>query len=376
MKLPFLENQNAQALCLMLQEQGYQAWFVGGCVRNALLNEPVSDLDVSTDALPETVSRLAKVSGFKAIPTGIAHGTITVVIGGEPFEVTTFRRDVETDGRRAVVAFSDNMIDDARRRDFTMNALYMDRDGALADPLGGLSDLNGRRVRFIEDADARVQEDFLRILRFFRFHAWYGDHEEGLDPDGLAACAAHVEGLAGLSKERLGAEMLKLLSAPDPSTALSAMANCGALAQVLPGASATYLNVLVHLEDGAVPDPILRLSVVGGDAPSENLRLSKKQAAQLAQLSSYDGNHLKAGYLHGADISYKMLMREAALVGTEIDPNKVKEANFASQQEFPVRAKDFADQFQGQALGKALASAQDRWIASNFTLTRSQLVGE
>ena len=175
------------------------------------------------------------------MPTGLAHGTVTVVAGGRPFEVTTFRRDVETFGRRAVVAFSTDLRDDAARRDFTMNALYVRPDGTVVDPLGGLPDLRAGRVRFVGDGAARIAEDYLRILRFFRFHAWYGDPAAGLDPDGLAACAALQDGLARLSRERVGAEVTKLLAAPDPAPAVGPMAAAGILARVLPGADAAAL---------------------------------------------------------------------------------------------------------------------------------------
>ena len=202
----WIKDQAAQKVCAMLTDAGKQAWFVGGCVRNALLGAPVSDLDISTDARPEEVIALAAAAGLKPVPTGIDHGTVTVVVDRHPFEVTTFRRDVETDGRRAVVAFADTMEEDASRRDFTMNALYAAPDGTVVDPLGGLPDLEARRVRFIGDPHDRIREDYLRILRFFRFHAWYGS--DGLDRDGYAACAELSDGLENLSKERVGQEFL------------------------------------------------------------------------------------------------------------------------------------------------------------------------
>ncbi|MEM6728988.1 MAG: CCA tRNA nucleotidyltransferase, partial [Pseudomonadota bacterium] len=155
----WLEGEAAQLVCKLLEEAGHQAWFVGGCVRNALMGAPVSDLDISTDARPEAVMALADAAGLRAIPTGIDHGTVTVIVAGIPFEITTFRRDVETDGRRAVVAFADRMEDDAQRRDFTVNALYADRSGEVRDPVGGLPDLAERRFRFIGDAEARIRED-------------------------------------------------------------------------------------------------------------------------------------------------------------------------------------------------------------------------
>lgn len=217
----WLEHPATQAVCAMLVEAGYQAWFVGGCVRNALIGAPVDDIDICTDARPETVMDLAEKAELKPVPTGIDHGTITVVSGGIGHEVTTFRRDVETFGRHAVVAFADTMDDDAARRDFTMNALYADRDGVVADPLGGLPDLESRHVRFIGEPHQRIKEDYLRILRFFRFSAWYGDPNLGIDTDGLSACAELSEGISTLAAERLGAEMRKLLSAPEPARSVA-----------------------------------------------------------------------------------------------------------------------------------------------------------
>lgn len=172
-----------QAVMQMLEAGGYLAYFVGGCVRNDLLGAAVSDMDISTNALPQQVMALAEGAGLKTVPTGIEHGTVTVISNGAPHEITTFRADVETDGRRAVVAFSGDIAEDAVRRDLTMNALYADRTGEVIDPLGGLPDLRARRVRFILNATDRIREDYLRSLRFFRFAAWYGDPDQGFDAE-------------------------------------------------------------------------------------------------------------------------------------------------------------------------------------------------
>lgn len=232
----WIQHPGTQALCAALAAEGFRALFVGGCVRNALLGVPVADIDISTDALPETVTNIANRAGFRVVPTGLEHGTVTVLAHGEAHEVTTFRRDVETNGRHAVVAFSTDVTEDAARRDFTMNALYAESSGLVIDPLGGLPDLLARRLRFVGDAEARIREDYLRILRFFRFHAVYGDPEGGLDAEGYAACAANAEGIDELSRERVGAEMRKLLGARDPAPSVAAMAQAGILARVLPGA--------------------------------------------------------------------------------------------------------------------------------------------
>ncbi len=371
---PWLHDDASQKVCKLLTDAGYQAWFVGGCVRNELLGEPVADLDLSTDALPDVVIQLAQAAKIKAIPTGIDHGTVTLVANDIPFEITTFRRDVATDGRRATVAFSDNITDDARRRDFTMNALYADADGQITDPLGGLPDLQARRVRFIEDADQRIKEDYLRILRFFRFYAWYGETKEGPDADGLAACAENIEGLQSLSVERVTAEMLKLLSAPDPAPAVASMASTGALAQVLPGASHAVLAVLIHVEDKAqlAPDPIRRLAAMGGD-PEAGLRLSNAQIKQLEQMKS-DMPHAELAYRFGADLALDRLAVEGAMLGREIDTNMAQKAQFAAEQTFPIKAADLMPTLRGPAIGKALKEAEARWIASGFTLTKAELL--
>ena len=232
----WLSSKVTQRVFSLLGDAGYAVYAVGGCVRNTLLDAPVHDIDLSTSARPEVVMKLAETAGLRAVPTGIEHGTVTVISGGEPYEITTFRRDVETDGRRAVVTFSDSIEEDALRRDFTMNALYADAAGVVHDPVVGLPDLEARRVRFIEDADQRIREDYLRSLRYFRFCAWYGDPTDGFDADALDAIARNLDGLATLSRERVGSEVLKLLAAPDPAPAIAIMRATGVLGQVLPGA--------------------------------------------------------------------------------------------------------------------------------------------
>ena len=372
---PWLKDAAAQQVCRVLTDAGHQAWFVGGCVRNTLLGEPVADLDLTTDAPPEEVTRLAEAAGLRVIPTGFDHGTVTILAQNTPFEVTTFRHDVATDGRRATVAYADNMADDARRRDFTMNAIYVGPDGTIADPLGGLPDLQARRIRFIEDADQRIKEDYLRILRFFRFNAWYGDPANGPDPDGMAACAANIEGLQSLSKERVTAELLKLLAAPDPAPAVASMAATGALAQILPGATATALPVLVHVEGqaGLPPDPIRRLAALGGD-PADALRLSRQEVTALEQIKS-DLPPGELGYRFGAVRAMDALAVRAASLGQEIDPNTAKTAVFGAHQSFPLQAADLMPARTGPALGQALKTAEARWIASGFALGKDDLLG-
>ena len=370
----WLTRPATQKVCAMLTEAGYQAWFVGGAVRNALIGAPVQDLDLTTDARPDEVIALAEAAGIKAVPTGIDHGTVTLVIGEHHFEVTTFRRDVETHGRHATVAFADNMTEDARRRDFTINALYAAPDGTVADPLGGLPDLKARRVRFIEDPDRRIREDYLRILRFFRFHAWYGDPDAGIDAEGLAACAANTDGLAALSAERVTAELLKLLSAPDPAPAVASMAAAGVLAQVLPGADASGLAVLVHLEQDAsiAPAPLRRLAMLGGQ--TDGLRLSRAEARALEHITApLDLPEL--AYRHGYDVAQDAALIRAAVLQTPLAAKTLESLHTAAEKVFPLTAADLMPALEGPALGKALKEAEARWIASGFTLTKAELLG-
>ncbi len=372
----WLTSSAAQAVIGFLTEAGHHAFFVGGCVRNALLKEPVADVDIATSADPETVSILAEQRGFRAVPTGLDHGTVTIVVDHTPFEVTTFRRDVETDGRRAVVAFADTLDEDAQRRDFTMNALYADADGHVIDPVGGLPDLHARRLRFIGDPHDRIREDALRILRFFRFHAWYGDPDGGIDPDGLAACAAHVDMLDRLSRERVGHEMRKLLAAPDPAPALASFASTGGLLRILPGADATGLAVLVQVEReaGLAADWLRRLAMIGGEDATDRLRLSRVESRQLTTLMSSDGGPGELGYRLGQDAAESVMAIRSAQQGHSLPEADIRAATGGAKAQFPLKAADLADQASGPALGQALAVAERRWIDSGFTLTREDLL--
>lgn len=374
---PWLNDPATQAVCQAVAADGAQVLFVGGCVRNALLEEPVSDMDIATDTLPEQVMALAARAGIKAVPTGIDHGTVTLVKDGIPHEITTFRKDVATDGRRAVVAFSKDIAEDACRRDFTMNAIYARPDGEVVDPLGGMADLQARRVRFIGAAQNRIREDYLRSLRYFRFHAWYGDHAEGFDAEALAAIAANLDGLTTLSKERIGAELLKLLAAPDPAPSIAAMRQSGALIKVLPGADDRALAPLIHLEGDRAASPIRRLAVLGGERVQEALRLSKAQAVQLAAIreaaEGTDGA-VKLGYKLGARQAMDALLLRAALLEQPVVPHSENEIARGAAAVFPVKSRDLLPGFKGPALGAALKKLETDWIASDFTLTREELL--
>jgi poly(A) polymerase len=372
----WIARPGTQALCAALAGAGYQALFVGGCVRNDLMGLPVADIDLCTDALPQIVSDIAISAGFKVVPTGFEHGTLTIIAGEIVHEVTTFRRDIATDGRHATVAFSTDVVEDAGRRDLTMNALYATAKGAVIDPLGGMPDLVARRVRFVGDGSKRIREDYLRCLRFFRFHALYGDPEAGLDADSLAACADNLEGLSDLSKERVGQEFRKLLSAKNPARSVSAMAKTGILGLFLPGADPQYLAPLVHLEDGRAPDWRRRLVVLGGANVVENLRLSRAEARDMealrAAISSPD-TPAAFGFVLQTELAISAVLAQAAVFESQPSEGWQEEVVRGATTAFPVRAEDLPE-LVGPALGERLKALQEYWLQINLSATKNALL--
>lgn len=369
----FLTDPALQSVLSMLQTGGHRALIVGGAVRNALLDQPVGDVDIATDAAPERVVTLARAAGLKPVPTGIDHGTITVVAKGTPFEVTTFRRDVETDGRNAIVAFSDQIEDDAARRDFTMNALYADASGRVLDPVGGLPDLQTRTLRFVGSPAARIREDYLRILRFFRFLAWYGDRAA---PGTVEAITAERSGLPRVSAERIGAEMRKLLAAPNPAPALALMAETGVLPQILPDADPTPLSALIDAEaaHGIPPDWLRRLAAMSASDAPERLRLSRAETAQLTALQRAESLTIdEAAFRHGARTA-----RDSALIrlakGGSLPRDWIDRIDRAASAPLPISAADLMPDLTGPALGQGLKAAEHAWIASGFSAPRDVLI--
>ncbi len=289
---PWMRDKDLTQVMQALTGDGGDARYVGGAVRNSLLGKPVKDIDIATPLLPEEVVRRLEAAGIRAVPTGIAHGTITAIANGRPFEVTTLRRDVETDGRHATVAYATDWSADAGRRDFTINALYADTDGEIFDYHHGLDDLAQGRVRFIGDARARIREDYLRILRLFRFHAWYGKGD--IDAVALKAAAEEKSNLGKLSGERIAQEFLRLLEADNPVPVLRMMAASGILAEILPGTlDIARLERLTAIDTDNFfePDSVLRLAALVPlhDAvikTAERFKLSNRDRVRLEDLST------------------------------------------------------------------------------------------
>jgi poly(A) polymerase len=381
-------------LLATLDRDGEEARVVGGAVRNALLGLPHGDIDVATTAEPPEVMRRAQAAGFKPVPTGIDHGTITVVAGGRPFEVTTLREDVETFGRHATVRFGRDWKRDAERRDFTMNALSLSADGTVHDLVGGIDDLKARHVRFIGDAAARIAEDYLRILRFFRFHAHYGAGDP--DPAGLHAAIAARDGLARLSRERVRMELMKLLLAPRAVPALAVMAEAGLLGSVL--GSVPYLASFANIVEaeaacGLAPDAARRLAALGAwtveDAERlwQRLRLTNAEHAQLAAMADGwwrvspaigEGARVliyRIGARHFAERALLAWARSPASAADEAWRELVTLPQRWTAPTFPLRAAHFIARGveKGPSLGAALARAEEAWIAAGFPTERKAL---
>lgn len=378
--------------------RGFAARAVGGAVRNALLGLPVTDIDIATTARPDEVVAAAGAAGLKAVPTGIAHGTVTVISAGSAYEVTTLRKDVETHGRHATVAFTDDWTADARRRDFTLNALYCSAGGEVFDPLSGYADLVARRVRFIGDAGERIREDYLRILRFFRLTAAYGQGPP--DRPGLDACVRERAGLAVLSGERMREEMLRLLAAPRGPALIGAMLDYGLLPEVLglaprPGLLARLARLQAAL--GLAPDAVLRLAALAVEVPEDaerlrsRFRLANDDTARLVRASirapAVNPNAPESAakaylYAEGAVPFQESVLLAWARSG-EASASSAWHARFALPERwqaprFPIGGADVMARGvpAGPRVGELLRALEAWWIAGGFTADEGALRGQ
>jgi poly(A) polymerase len=394
---PWLRSTGIMRVFATLASTGAISRAVGGAVRNTLLGHAIDDVDIATTAAPETVLAAAKSAGIAAIPTGLQHGTVTLVADTATFEVTTLRRDVRTDGRHADVAFTSDWVEDASRRDFTINALYCDADGTLFDPLGGVGDLAPTRVRFIGEPRDRIREDYLRILRFFRFSARYG--AGGADAAGLAACSAERDGLRRISAERIRVEMLKLLATDRAADVCRTMQSHGFLIGILGlAAFPGRLQTLVEIEQSLrrVPDPVLRLAALamtaGGDAGAlaRRLKLSGDERGRLAAVASSLGTlHAppepqalrRRIYAAGQPRAADMVLAAWAASGDGRDRERWHTA-LATQTwvppVLPINGQDIMalGVAAGPGLGQLRATVEDWWLARDFAPDRAACLAE
>ncbi len=394
-KAPWLATGPLKKILSVLDADGEEARVVGGAVRNTLLGIPPGDFDIATTAKPEEVLKRAASAGFHAVPTGIEHGTITLVVNDKPFEVTTLREDVETDGRHAVVKFGRDWKKDAERRDFTINALFLTRHFDVIDFAGGIADIKNRKIRFIGDAERRIAEDYLRVLRFFRFYAAYG--EGVMDAEGLTACIRARPHLAQLSRERVRVELLKLLAAKHAIPALASMSEAGILIDVLGGVPllASVSNLIkaeteLRIEHSAVRHLGALAVRIREDADRlrERLRLANEEHRRLRGMAE---NWWRIDPAEGEAQSKALLyrigaenFRDRALIAFSRSAEKADDRGWKNlvglperwaTPKFPLASKDFVQRGveKGPALGAALARAEEAWIAAGFPQEKSAL---
>ena len=386
---PWLTSGPAGRVLALLNGDGEEARAVGGAVRNALMGLDVGEIDIATTAVPDEVVRRAKAAGIKSVPTGIEHGTVTLVVEGTPVEVTTLREDVETFGRKAKVMFGRDWQRDANRRDFTMNGLSASIDGVVHDHVGGIADVDAKRVRFIGDPDRRIAEDYLRILRFFRIHAAYGAGAP--DRDGYLAAIRGREGMAGLSAERIRMELLKLLVAPGAEAAAEAMVEAGLMLRICGGV--TYLGPfrkMIGIENalGLVPDAMLRLGALGVAVTEDAKRLTQRLRLTNEENKTLDSMGHRWWRLKGMDEArarrrlYRLgaqRYRNRMLLAWARDGGSGDGAEWKqlialperwTPPVFPLKAADFMARgiAKGPGLGHVLALAEDAWMANDFPM--------
>ena len=375
----WIYSETVRAVFRAFHDAGRDVLLVGGCVRDALLGMEATDIDMATDVLPDDVLAIAGAAGITAVPLGIEHGTVRLVVSGKPVDITTFRSDIETDGRHATVSFRTQISEDAARRDFSINALYAKADGAVVDPLDVLADLHEGRVRFIGDPEDRIREDYLRILRFFRFHAAYGHPDLPIDADAVAASAELSSGIDRLSRERITAELEKLLSIADPVSAVRAMEEAGVLEHCLPAANCTVFERVVALESALElsPDWLLRLAALGGKRTRIRLsRTESRRIEEIQKLAKSDISPAEAAYRFGRETATGAALLRTARTGRSADPALLREIMRGSVARFPLYAADLQPTLSGKALGDRLRQLETCWIESGFILSRSQLLDQ
>ena len=386
MKLNFketkwLRNPSAQKLSKLYKNFGYQVLFVGGCVRNTILKMPVTDIDLATDAQPEEIIKIAKENNIRFVPTGLAYGTITLIIDNKNYQITTFRTDFDHDGRYAKVEFTESLLLDASRRDLTINALYCNHVGEVIDPLNGLDDIKKQKIKFIGNPNERIKEDNLRILRFFRFQAIYGNKNLEIDSIALEACHNHKSKLAALSKERITSELRKILSAPNPLEVIIKMNETGVLNELFQNVSIDSLEAYLKTEEKFKINInwLGRLLSLQVTQEEESLKLTRCEFKFLKQTKSAIENQihvLEFSYYNGVENGKIYSILQNFRHNIILSKNLLNQINSLATKKFPITAKDLMPEISGKKLGEALRSLEDRWIKSNFTLSKKELLAE
>jgi len=375
----WLNHPSIQYLSKIFEDSGYDILFVGGCVRNSILKEPVSDFDIATAAHPEEIIKICKKNNVKFIPTGIKHGTLTIILDEKTYQITTFRTDEKSFGRHAKVKFVDSLALDASRRDLTINALYCTVHGEIIDPLNAFGDLKDGIIKFIGDPNKRILEDHLRILRFFRFYALYGDKNKYMDSNALKACKTHHEQINTLSKERITAEVKKLLSAPNPISAIGNMAKINVLNQILESYSIEPFSNYIKLEKKfkVKVNWIGRLLSLQQNNQNNKLLLTKKERQLIKKLNIaiYCNTPIhEFSYYNGSEVGLIYYLLQHCFGILNIEKSHIDDILSINEHLFPITASDLNPKYQGKEIGEKLGQLEQKWIKSKFTLSKHEML--
>ena len=383
--LDWLKSNSVRAVWNVLVTEGAKVFFVGGCVRDTIQGRTVNDIDIATDALPSEVIKLAKTAGLRVLETGLSHGSITLISEGDFFEVTTFRSDLKTDGRHSKVEFSNNIEDDAKRRDFTMNAIYMTIDAEVIDPILGWEDLMNGHVRFIGNPEERIQEDYLRILRYFRFLPIYESDKNHINVAAFAACSRLKSGLKKLSKERIWQELQKILSYNDCIFALQKMESSGVLEEILPFSKTKTLERFLVIENKISSgfkeiDRLAALNISHVDSWVKKLSLTKEQKRWVKQILviTKDVSSLRVkGYKYKENLVLSALGIFMADSKSSLAQNDIAEIKFGASQKFPLDTSDFMKFFPpSKELGDQVKRVTKIWFDSDLAMSREELLAQ
>ena len=377
----WIKNKVTQNILKIFEGADHNAYLVGGCIRNSILNIPVTDIDISTDATPQQTVDLFNRENFKVAPTGFSHGTVTVISEGIPYQITTMRSDQNTDGRHADVVFSDDIKKDAERRDFTINALYADSTGKIINPIGGLEDFNPLAIKFIGDPNNRIQEDYLRILRFFRFHAQFSELVTQFDKVALDAIKKNQDGLKKLSKERIWSELKKILSTSNPARSLYKMSQLGILEIILENKNVHNIKRfnLIEKKMGLEPEPIRRLVAITENTEDTFLNLSRKEAKKFSLLKGllkkkHDPAELV--YQFNREIAQSVLAIYTFYKGEKLKLSDIKKIEKACLFPCPITGAQISKYMDGEAVGIKIKEAQRAWINSNFKSDEAKILSD
>ena len=377
----WIKNKVTQNILKIFEGADHNAYLVGGCIRNSILNIPVTDIDISTDATPQQTVDLFNRENFKVAPTGFSHGTVTVISENIPYQITTMRSDQNTDGRHADVVFSDDIKKDAERRDFTINALYADSTGKIINPIGGLEDFNPLAIKFIGDPNNRIQEDYLRILRFFRFHAQFSELVTQFDKVALDAIKKNQDGLKKLSKERIWSELKKILSTSNPARSLYKMSQLGILEIILENKNVHNLKRfnLIEKKMGLEPEPIRRLVAITENTENTFLNLSRKEAKKFSLLKGllkkkHDPAELV--YQFNREIAQSVLAIYTFYKGEKLKLSDIKKIEKACLFPCPITGAQISKYLDGAAVGIKIKEAQRAWINSNFKSDEAKILSD